>query len=183
MALKYFLLFYQIILSIKFIDCEKSVFDFSVKDADGNSLHLSDFSGKVLLFTNVASECGYTDSHYKMYVKLQEKYGPKGFQILAFPCNDFGKQEPQTSDKVFKWAKSVYNVNFPILHKISLLSKDKTTPDVWNYLLDQSEYPGWNFWKYITGSDGRLVEYLDNFQMDDVIEPIIIKALNTKEDL
>lgn len=128
------------------------------KDAAGKDTKLDDFSGKVLLLVNVASKCGFT----RQYEALEELYQEKkndGFVVLAFPCNDFGGQEPGTIEEIQKFCKSKFGVSFPIMGKLSVKGKDQhelykklTGPD--------AAFPGdvkWNFGKILIGKDGKPV--------------------------
>ena len=92
----------------------KNIYDLSVKTMEGESKKLSDYKGKVLLIVNVASKCGYT-SQYEGLESIYEKYKDRGFEILAFPCNDFGDQEPGTNEEIRTVCESKDNVAFPVL--------------------------------------------------------------------
>jgi glutathione peroxidase len=111
---------------------------------------------KCVLFVNVASKCGHTKPHYTQMVDLHEKYASKGFQIFAFPCNQFGSQESKPADFVAHWAKSTYQVGFPIFEKIEV-NGAKTHP----VFKDLKEKVGlqsckWNFEKFLVNSDGEV---------------------------
>src|SRR2546423_1222916 len=90
---------------------KKTVYDFKVTTIDGQKIDLAKYKGKVLLIVNVASECGYTDQ-YKALQALHAKYSKDGLAILAFPCNDFGAQEPGGEEAIKKFAKKNYGVEF-----------------------------------------------------------------------
>ncbi|KAJ6406129.1 hypothetical protein OIU84_009784 [Salix udensis] len=83
---------------------ERSIHDFTVKDIDGKDVALSKFKGKVLLIVNVASQCGLTSSNYSELTHVYEKYKTQGFEILAFPCNQFGGQEPGSNPEIKQFA-------------------------------------------------------------------------------
>src|SRR5438552_12873146 len=100
-----------------------SVYQFQVTTIDGQKVDLAKYKGKVLLIVNVASECGYTDQ-YKALQALHAKYGKDGLAILAFPCNDFGGQEPGNEAAIKKFAKKTYGVEFDLFSKVSILGKD-----------------------------------------------------------
>ena len=86
-----------------------NIYDQSVKSSSGTTVNLSDYKGKVLLIVNVASKCGYTPQ-YEGLESIYKKYKDKGFEILAFPCNDFGGQEPGTNEEIKEFCSSKYNV-------------------------------------------------------------------------
>src|SRR6266404_6031475 len=100
-----------------------SIYDFKVTTIDGQKVDLAKYKGKVLLIVNVASECGYTDQ-YKAMQALHAKYAKQGLAILAFPCNDFGGQEPGDEAKVKEFAKKTYGVEFDLFSKVKILGKD-----------------------------------------------------------
>jgi glutathione peroxidase len=104
---------------------DKNIKQITVKDIDGKSVNLSDYKGKVLLIVNVASYCGYT----KQYAGLEEiykEYKDKGFEILAFPCNQFGEQEPGTNEEIKNFCSSKFDVSFKLFDKIDVNGKDKS---------------------------------------------------------
>jgi glutathione peroxidase len=126
-------------------------------DASGQEVSLSTFRGVVLLIVNVASECGYTDGHYRDLVRLHRTYSPHGlFQILAFPCNQFGQQEPKSIKDIMQFASDVYGASFPIFEKVNVIGSD--TAPVWKFLEDQTgRSPDWNFWKYLVDHRGNMI--------------------------
>jgi glutathione peroxidase len=131
--------------------------DITVLDMNNKQVNLSDYNGKVLLIVNVASECGYT----KQYAGLQEvyeKYKPKGFEILAFPCNDFGGQEPGTNEQIQNFCSSKFGVTFKLFDKIKVLGDDKSP--LYERLINNSVTEKgdvkWNFEKFLISKDGRI---------------------------
>nr|XP_009775342.1 PREDICTED: probable glutathione peroxidase 2 [Nicotiana sylvestris] len=96
----------------------KSIYDFTVKDILGNDVPLSNYRGKVLLIVNVASKCGLTDSNYKELNILYEKYKDQGFEILAFPCNQFLWQEPGTNEEIQETVCIRFKAEFPVFEKV-----------------------------------------------------------------
>ena len=97
-----------------------SIYDFSVKDIDHQEISLEKFKGKTLLIVNVASRCGFTPQ-YTGLQNLYEKYKDKGFEILAFPCNQFGSQEKGTNDEIKDFCRNEYNVSFTLFDKIEVI--------------------------------------------------------------
>ncbi|CAI8598066.1 unnamed protein product [Vicia faba] len=96
----------------------KSVYDFTLKDAKGNHLDLATYKGKVLLIVNVAFKCGMTNSNYVELNQLYDKYKLKGFEILAFPSNQFGEEEPGTNDQILDFVCTRFKSEFPIFDKV-----------------------------------------------------------------
>ncbi|KAK6927655.1 Glutathione peroxidase, partial [Dillenia turbinata] len=97
---------------------EKCVHDFTVKDIDGKDVSLNKFKGKVLLIVNVASRCGLTTTNYSELSHLYKKYKSQGFEILAFPCNQFGGQEPGSNPEIKNFACTRFKAEFPIFDKV-----------------------------------------------------------------
>lgn len=132
--------------------------DISVLDMNNKEVKLSYYNGKVLMIVNVASECGYT----KQYAGLQEiyeKYNPKGFEILAFPCNDFGGQEPGTNEQIQNFCSSKFGVTFKLFDKIKVLGEAKSP--LYERLINNSVTEKgdvkWNFEKFIISKEGKIV--------------------------
>jgi glutathione peroxidase len=133
-----------------------NISNYRVRTMDGQEKSLSDFKGKVLLIVNVASKCGYTPQ-YDGLEKVYEKYKDKGFEILAFPCNDFGGQEPGTNEEIQSFCKTNYNVSFTLFDKIKVLGSDKSPlySSLINY--DPAGDISWNFEKFLIDKDGNVV--------------------------
>ncbi|XP_013409653.1 glutathione peroxidase 7 [Lingula anatina] len=163
---------------------EKDFYMFSVTDIKGKTVSLEEYRGMVTLVVNVASECGYTDSHYKALVKLQNTLAPSGkFTVLAFPCNQFGAQEPKDEPSIEKFAKEKYGVNFPMFSKINVVEKD--IPEAWKFLEDFSRLvPNWNFWKYLINPSGHVIATWGPWiPVEDVIEQITEAVHAAADDL
>ena len=132
--------------------------DITVLDMNNKEVNLSEYNGKVLMIVNVASECGYT----KQYAGLQEiyeKYNPEGFEILAFPCNDFGGQEPGTNEQIQNFCSSKFGVTFKLFDKIKVLGEDKSP--LYERLINNSFTEKgdvkWNFEKFLISKEGKIV--------------------------
>ena len=126
--------------------------DVLVATASGSHQRLGDLDGQVRLIVNVASRCGFT-RQYAGLQALQEAYGAQGFSVLAFPCNDFGAQEPGSVEEIKQFCSTTYGVNFPIYGKVAISAAPFDT-------LVQSEPAGpvaWNFEKFLVGKDGTVV--------------------------
>jgi glutathione peroxidase len=134
------------------------VLGYSMNDIDGKPVDLASFKGKVLLIVNVASNCGFT-SQYSGLEKLYKDKHDKGFEILAFPANDFMGQEPGTNAEIKTFCTTKYNVTFPIFSKISVKG-EKQHPlykQIASLPKPVGEEPGWNFTKYLVDRSGRVV--------------------------
>ncbi len=134
-----------------------SLYDFTMDDIDGKPVNLGDYKGKVLLVVNTASLCGNTPQ-YTDLERIYEQYHDQGFEVLAFPANNFGQQEPGTNAEIKGFCLTKYSVSFPLFSKISVKGPDKHP--LYHYLTEQSPFPGeveWNFQKYLVDRSGNVV--------------------------
>ena len=152
-----------------------SIYDFSVKDIDHQEISLEKFKGKTLLIVNVASRCGFTPQ-YTGLQSLYEKYKDKGFEILAFPCNQFGSQEKGTNDEIKEFCSSEYNVSFTLFDKIEVIG-DNASPLFKKLTQDAGREIQWNFTKYLINKDGDFVRGFGTQKKPEEIEEYIIKIL------
>lgn len=132
-----------------------------MKDIDRNDVSLSKFKGKVLLIVNVASKCGLTTSNYKELSHVYEKYKTQGFEILAFPCNQFGGQEPGSNPEIKQFACTRFKAEFPIFDKVDV--NGPGTAPVYQFLKSSAggflgELVKWNFEKFLVDKNGKVVE-------------------------
>ncbi len=130
-----------------------------LKDINGKSVSLKDYSGKVLLVVNVASKCGLTPQ-YKGLEALHRKYKEQGFTVLGFPCNDFGSQEPGSNDEIKEFCSSKYDVSFPMFDKLHVKGPERH-PLYEELTGKESPFPGdvkWNFGKFLIGRDGKIIK-------------------------
>ncbi|CAH0496854.1 glutathione peroxidase [Novosphingobium sp. CECT 9465] len=137
-----------------------TIADFTAKKPNGETIDLADKVGKVLLVVNTASKCGFTPQ-YDGLEALWKQYGDRGFEVLAFPCNQFGAQEPGSADEIESFCKINFGVSFPLMAKIDV-NGDNADP-LYDWL--KKEAPGvlgtkaikWNFTKFLIGRDGKVV--------------------------
>jgi glutathione peroxidase len=147
-----------------------------VATMDGGQKRLGEYAGKVLLLVNVASECGLTPQ----YAGLQKLYAARaaeGLELLAFPCNDFGAQEPGSHEEIQKFCKDRYDVSFPLFAKVAV--KGEQTSALYKYLTEQSPVAGpvrWNFQKYLVGHDGAVLAAFDPRMAPD--DPRFVAAVD-----
>lgn len=137
----------------------EGIYGFRVKGNNGKEVSLSDYKGKALLVVNTASRCGYTPQ-YKDLEAIHEKFAPRGLEILAFPSNDFGKQEPGTDAEIKHFCDLNYKIRFPLFAKGPVSGPDKQA--LFAYLTDKAnpQFKGeieWNFEKFLIDRDGTLV--------------------------
>jgi glutathione peroxidase len=154
--------------------------DFTVDDIKGKPVKLDRYKGKVLLVVNTASQCGFTPQ-YKGLEALYEKYHGKGLEVLGFPCNQFGAQEPGTEDEIASFCELNYGVTFPLFAKVDV-NGDNTAP-VYKYL--KSAKPGllgseaikWNFTKFLVDRGGKVIARFAPKDTPESIAADIEKAL------
>ncbi|XP_040989405.1 probable glutathione peroxidase 2 [Juglans microcarpa x Juglans regia] len=142
-------------------DSSKSIYDFTVKDIRGNDVSLSEYNGKALLIINVASKCGLTQTNYKELNVLYEKYKSQGFEILAFPCNQFAGQEPGSNEEIQEVVCTMFKAEFPIFDKIEV--NGKNAAPLYKFLKSQKggifgDGIKWNFTKFLVNKEGKVVE-------------------------
>ena len=136
------------------------VLNFKMKTLDGKEVPLSKYQGKVVLIVNVASRCGLTPQ-YEALQKLYETYQDKGFVILGFPCNQFGKQEPGTASQIKQFCTSNYGVTFDMFSKIDVNGPDAAP--LYKFLTSKQTDPDhagrirWNFEKFLISKEGKVV--------------------------
>lgn len=137
---------------------DNNISSITVKDMNGKDVNLADYKGKVLLIVNVASKCGYTPQ-YEGLEKIYEKYKDKGFEILAFPCNQFGQQEPGTNTEIKEFCSTNYGVTFPLFDKIEVNGPNRSVlyeKLTGNSNTEQGDVK-WNFEKFLISKNGDIV--------------------------
>ena len=157
-----------------------TLYDLTVNDIHGRPIKLDRYKGKVLLVVNTASECGFTPQ-YKGLESLYEKYRGKGLEVLGFPCNQFGGQEPGDEAAIEQFCEVNYGVTFPMFAKIDV-NGDNAAP-LYRYL--KSAKPGllgteaikWNFTKFLVDRNGQVVARYAPNDTPESIAPAIEKAL------
>jgi glutathione peroxidase len=151
-----------LLLSMLLAGGTMNVHDFTVRTIDGREVALSQYRGKALLIVNTASECGYTPQ-YRGLEELYQAYRAKGFEVLAFPSNDFGAQEPGTDAEIKKFCELRYRTTFPLFAKIAV--KGAKADPLYRYLTALPEHGGpvtWNFNKFLVDPAGTVVAHLDS---------------------
>jgi glutathione peroxidase len=126
-----------------------------VNDIDGKPVNLCKYQGKVLLIVNTASKCGFT-GQYKDLEILYEKYKDKGFEILAFPSNDFASQEPGNEEQIKKFCTLSYHTTFPLFAKVHVKGKEQN--ELYQKLTKSKGDVTWNFQKYIVSKNGEVIK-------------------------
>ena len=160
----------------------KTVYDFTVKDMQGNNVNLSDYQGKVLLIVNTATGCGFTP-HYEPLEAMYKEFREKGFEILDFPCNQFANQAPGTEDEIHGFCTMKFGTEFPQFAKIDVNGETadplfaylasekpfvgfgkglknaalKKFADMNNKKYGDKTYIGWNFTKFLVDREGKVI--------------------------
>ncbi len=168
-----------------------NTFDFTVKAADGKDVALSDYAGQAVLIVNVASKCGLTPQ-YEALEALYEENKDKGFEIIGFPCNQFGDQEPGSDEEIQEFCSLTYNVAFPVMRKIDVNGPDAdplfvhlraadpgdfqpVIPRLWDALKERNpqtfgtDEVKWNFTKFLVGRDGSVIRRYEPYVTPDMI--------------
>ena len=182
---------------------DMEIYKFTVKDRKGNDVSLADYKGKVLLIVNTATRCGFTPQYTELEA-LYEKYSAKGFEILDFPCNQFGQQAPGTEEEIHEFCQLNYNTKFPQFKKIDV-NGDNQSP-LFAYLKSQKGFKGfdpnhkigkilidmlskadpdydknpdikWNFTKFLIDRNGNVVERFEPTEDINVIEKAMEKLM------
>ncbi len=134
-----------------------TLYDFKITNIDGQPVDLAQYKGKVALVVNVASKCGYT-KQYKGLESLYREYKDKGFEILGFPSNDFGAQEPGTEAEIKSFCSLTYDVTFDMFSKVAV--NGSSISDVYKYLTETTgSQVQWNFNKFLVDKEGKVVKY------------------------
>ena len=157
-----------------------TLYDFTVNDIEGRPVPLDRYKGKVLLVVNTASKCGFTPQ-YKGLETLYRKYRDRGLEVLGFPCNQFGGQEPGSEQDIATFCETNYDVTFPMFAKIDV-NGDNAAP-LYRYL--KHEKPGllgseaikWNFTKFLVDRAGSVIARFAPNDAPESLEPDVAKAL------
>ena len=153
-----------------------TIADFHVKAADGSDVDLSAYAGKVLLIVNTASKCGFTPQ-YEGLEALHRRFAARGFEVLGFPCNQFGHQEPGDAAEIASFCSLTYDVTFPVFAKVDV--NGEAADPLFVALKDQA--PGllgskgikWNFTKFLVDRSGKVVDrYAPTTKPEDIVKHI-----------
>ena len=158
----------------------RTIADFTAKLPNGEEVSLADKAGKVLLVVNTASRCGFTPQ-YDGLEALYRKHNEQGFEVVAFPCNQFGAQEPGNAEEIATFCKLTYDVTFPLMAKVDVNGDDATPLYQWM----KGEAPGlmgsksikWNFTKFLIDRSGKVVKRYAPTDKPEGIEKDIAKLL------
>jgi glutathione peroxidase len=156
-----------------------SIYTFGIKDAQGKDSTLEQYRGKVLLIVNTASQCGLTPQ-YAGLEQVYEAWHDRGLEILAFPCNQFGLQEPGSNEEIQQFCQINYGVTFPVFAKLEV--NGPGAHPLYQYLTSVREGPNgcevqWNFTKFLVDADGNVVERFEPVVKPEEIVPAIERLI------
>ena len=160
----------------------KNIYQFSCNDASGQTVDLSSYRGKALLIVNTASKCGFTPQ-YEGLEKLQQDYSSEEFSVLAFPCNQFGAQEPGSNKEITEFCSLNYQNTFPIFAKVDVKGSD--AHPLFDFLTNEkkgllgTESIKWNFTKFLINKDGEPVARYAPSTTPEKIKGDIEKLINS----
>lgn len=152
-----------------------NIYRFDAELLNGENKNLSDFNGKVLLIVNTASKCGFTPQ-FAGLEKIYQNYKDKGFEVLGFPCNQFGSQDPGSNEQIGEYCQMNYGVSFPMFAKVNV--KGPEAHVIFRYLTNNSKGVlgsgiKWNFTKFLIGKDGKVLNrYAPTTKPESIAEDI-----------
>ncbi|MBO7100816.1 MAG: glutathione peroxidase [Bacteroidales bacterium] len=182
-----------------------NIYQFTVLDGVGNEVNLADYQGKVLLVVNTATHCGFTPQ-YEALQALYDKYRGQGFEILDFPCNQFGEQAPGTNEEIHEFCTGTYNITFPQMAKIDVNGTDEDQSPLYAWLISKAPFAGfdttnpvgarldqmfrsqdstfdklpdikWNFTKFLIDREGNVVRRFEPYEGYEPIDAAIKELL------
>ena len=156
-------------MGVLILSAQTSIYDFAVKDDAGKDVSLADYKGKVLLIVNTATRCGFTPQ-YNDLEPLYQKYHAQGFEILDFPCNQFGQQAPGTIQEIHSFCTANFDIHFPQFDKIDVNGENAHPLYTWLKSQAGGGDIKWNFTKFLVGRDGKVIKRYESRDQVAVIE-------------
>ena len=167
----------MLIMVVTAVMAQDNIYSFKVKDDKGTEVSLEQYKGKVLLIVNTATRCGFTPQ-YKDLEAIYEKYNEQGFEILDFPCNQFGGQAPGTIAEIKEFCSTTYNVKFTQFDKIEVNGENEHP--LYTYLKANAENKNnirWNFTKFLISADGKILKRFESGDKMEDVESAVSQAL------
>ena len=164
-------------MAVSAVIAQDNIYSFKVKDDKGTEVSLEQYKGKVLLIVNTATRCGFTPQ-YKDLEAIYEKYNEQGFEILDFPCNQFGGQAPGTIAEIKEFCTTNYNVKFTQFDKIEVNGENEHP--LYTYLKANAENKNnirWNFTKFLISADGKILKRFESGDKMEDVESAVAQAL------
>ena len=165
-------------MAVSAVMAQEDIYSFKVKDDKGAEVSLEQYKGKVLLIVNTATRCGFTPQ-YKDLEAIYEKYNEQGFEILDFPCNQFGGQAPGTIAEIKEFCSTNYNVKFTQFDKIEVNGENEHP--LYTYLKANAENKNnirWNFTKFLISADGKILKRFESGDKMEDVESAVAQALS-----
>ena len=167
--MKRFIVSLMAMMGVLTLSAQNSVYDFTVKDDAGKDVSLAEYKGKVLLIVNTATRCGFTPQ-YKDMEPLYQKYHAQGFEILDFPCNQFGQQAPGTIQEIHSFCTANFDIHFPQFDKIDVNGENAHPLYTWLKAQAGGGDIKWNFTKFLVGRDGKVIKRYESRDQIAAIE-------------
>ncbi len=171
----------MLFMAVAAVSAQDNIYSFKVKNDKGEEVSLEQYKGKVLLIVNTATRCGFTPQ-YKDLEAIYEKYNEQGFEILDFPCNQFGGQAPGTIAEIKEFCSTNYNVKFTQFDKIEVNGENEHP--LYTYLKANAENKNnirWNFTKFLISPDGKILKRFESADKMEDVETAVAQALNTEK--
>jgi len=171
----------MLFLAVTVAQAQESIYDFKVKNDKGQEVSLDQYKGKLLLIVNTATRCGFTPQ-YKDLEAIYEKYNEQGFEILDFPCNQFGGQAPGTIAEIKEFCSTTYSVKFTQFDKIEVNGENEHP--LYTYLKANAENKNnirWNFTKFLVSADGKILKRFEPGDKMEDVETAVAQALEAKK--
>jgi glutathione peroxidase-family protein len=171
----------MLFMAVVAVSAQDNIYSFKVKNDKGEEVSLEQYKGKVLLIVNTATRCGFTPQ-YKDLEAIYEKYNEQGFEILDFPCNQFGGQAPGTIAEIKEFCSTNYNVKFTQFDKIEVNGENEHP--LYTYLKANAENKNnirWNFTKFLISPDGKILKRFESADKMEDVESAVAQALNTEK--
>ena len=171
----------MLIMAVAAVSAQDNIYSFKVKNDKGEEVSLEQYKGKVLLIVNTATRCGFTPQ-YKDLEAIYEKYNEQGFEILDFPCNQFGGQAPGTIAEIKEFCSTNYNVKFTQFDKIEVNGENEHP--LYTYLKANAENKNnirWNFTKFLVSADGKILKRFEPGDKMEDVETAVAQALEAKK--
>ncbi len=171
----------MLFMAVAAVSAQDNIYSFKVKNDKGEEVSLEQYKGKVLLIVNTATRCGFTPQ-YKDLEAIYEKYNEQGFEILDFPCNQFGGQAPGTIAEIKEFCSTNYNVKFTQFDKIEVNGENEHP--LYTYLKANAENKNnirWNFTKFLISPDGKILKRFESADKMEDVESAVAQALTTSK--
>jgi len=171
----------MLFMAVAAVSAQDNIYSFKVKNDKGEEVSLEQYKGKVLLIVNTATRCGFTPQ-YKDLEAIYEKYNEQGFEILDFPCNQFGGQAPGTIAEIKEFCSTNYNVKFTQFDKIEVNGENEHP--LYTYLKANAENKNnirWNFTKFLISPEGKILKRFESGDKMEDVEAAVAQALKTEK--